>query len=121
MDNDNQIIIDLLREQNQTLHKLLEFHQRQEKIAFRNAVIHIILQAIPYIILIVIGYFLYMGLKSYLDAINNSIETIHKTVQDSYFSIQTIIDKITSLPGEIGQKLTSLPGTIGSTVQNLFK
>ena len=108
MDNDNQIVIDLLREQNQTLHKLLEFHLKQEKIAFRNAVIHYIILAIPYLILILAGYFIYMGLKSYLDAINNNIQSIQQGYLSIQNSMQGMIDKISSIPGEITSAVKSL-------------
>jgi hypothetical protein len=108
MENDNQIIIQLLREQNTTLHQLLEFHQKKEKREFRNIVIHYFILAIPYIIIIILGYYLYEGLKSYLDAINNNI----KSVQDGYLSIQTsmqsAIDKLSSIPSEIINSLKNL-------------
>ncbi len=108
MENDNQILIRLLQEQNQTLHKLLDFHLQKEKRELRNKIIHYLILAIPYIILIILGYYVYMGLKSYLDAINNNI----KTIQDGYLSIQTsmqgMIDKVSGIPGQISSSLSNL-------------
>jgi hypothetical protein len=108
MENDNQIIIELLKQQNQTLHQLLEFHYKQERNAFRHAVIHFLVQSIPYIILIVLGIYLYLGLKDYLEAIHQNIQSI----QNGYMSIQTsmqgMIDKISSIPGEIRSAVSSL-------------
>ncbi len=108
MENDNQIIIQLLREQNATLHQLLEFHLKKEKQEFRNTLIHYFIQAIPYIIIIILGYYLYEGLKSYLDAINNNI----KTIQDGYLSIQasmqSAIDKLTGIPAQIVSSIKSI-------------
>lgn len=108
MENDNQIIIDLLREQNQTLHKLLEFHQHKEKTEFRNAVIHFFIQAIPYIALVIIAYYLYLGIKGYLDAINSQITAVHDAYLGLQNSIQEILNKISSIPSGIGDSLNSI-------------
>lgn len=82
-------IIALLQEQNDTLHQLLKFHQHQEKAALRDKILGIVFHAIPYIALIILGYFLYTTIKDYLDALNNNINAL----RDGFVSIQTSIGK----------------------------
>lgn len=89
MENPSEIIA-LLQEQNHTLHQLLEFHQRKEKAALRDKILSIIFHAIPYIALIILGYFLYTTIKEYLDALNNNINSL----RDGFISIQTSIGKL---------------------------
>lgn len=108
MENDNKIIIDLLREQNQTLHKLLDFHLKKEQNDFRNAVIHFFIQAIPYIALIIIAYYLYLGIKGYLDAINSQITALHDAYLGLQTSMQDMLNKVTSIPTGIGDSLNNL-------------
>lgn len=108
MENDNQIIINLLREQNQTLHKLLEFHLHKERSDFRNAVIHFFIQALPYIALIIIAYYLYLGIKGYLDAINNQITALNDAYLGLQSTLQETLNKITSIPSGIGNSLNNL-------------
>ncbi len=88
MENSPEIIA-LLQEQNNTLHQLLKFHQHQEKAALRDKILGIVFHAIPYIALIILGYFLYTAIKGYLDALNNNINAL----RDGFVSIQTSIGK----------------------------
>jgi hypothetical protein len=88
MENPSEIIA-LLQEQNRTLHQLLEFHQHKERAALRDKILGIILHAIPYIALIILGYFLFTTIKEYLDALNNNINAL----RDGFVSIQTSIGR----------------------------
>jgi len=108
MENDNQIIIDLLREQNRTLHQLLAFHQKKERADFRNAVIHFFIQAIPYIALVIVVYFIYITIKGYLDAIHAQISALQDSYTGLQNNVQELIGKITAIPGNIGNSLSNL-------------
>lgn len=108
MENDNQIIIELLREQNQTLHKLLAFHQKKEQDDFRNAVIHFFIQAIPYIALVIVVYFIYVTIKGYLDAIHAQITALQDAYNGMQNSLQEAINKISAIPASIGNSLSNL-------------
>lgn len=90
MEDNNQILINLLKEQNETLHKLLNFHLRKEKEEFRNSIIHFIIQAIPYIVILALGYYFYSIMKEYLDALNNNINGL----RDGFISMQESIGKL---------------------------
>jgi hypothetical protein len=101
MENNNQIVIDLLTEQNKTLHKLLDFHLKKEKEEFRNAVIHFFIQAIPYLVLLGIGYYFYSIMKEYLDALNNNINGL----RDGFISLQESVGKLIPNFGGISDSL----------------
>lgn len=108
MENDNQIIIELLREQNRTLHQLLAFHQKKEHDDFRNAVIHFFIQAIPYIALVIVVYFIYITIKGYLDAIHAQISALQDSYNGMQNSLQEAINKISSIPTSIGSSISGL-------------
>lgn len=89
---DSKKIISLLEEQNKTLHALLNFNLTQEKKAFHRAVLGVIFHAIPYIVIIIIGYFVYQTIHAYLDTVNNNINALNNEI----ISIKTSILNIPS-------------------------
>jgi hypothetical protein len=88
---DSNKIIALLEEQNKTLHALLNFNLIQEKKAFHRAIYGIVFHAIPYIVMIIIGLFVYQTLHTYLDTVNNKINALNT-------EFTTIKTDITNLP-----------------------
>jgi len=99
--DDSAQIIALLQEQNKTLHALLNFHLIKEKKAFHRAVLSFVLHAIPYLILIILGYFLYQTLHSYLETLNNTITSINN-------EIITIKTSVANIPTSIQASLQSM-------------
>lgn len=98
--DDSQKIIALLEEQNKTLHALLNFQLIKEKKAFHHAVLAVIFHAIPYIVLIILGYFIYQTIHGYLDTLNNNINAMN----NEFLAIKTSI--------------INLPSTVQNSVVN---
>ncbi len=111
---DQEIIIDLLKDQNQTLHQLLDLQLKQDRSEARHRLISFILRAIPYVIMIVLVYYVYITLKGYLDALNADI----KSIQDN---VTSITDYVKNLPTAIGDSIKTNLGSIGTGITNLFK
>lgn len=90
MEENNQIHTKLLQEQNETLHKLLNFHLKKEREEKKKAIIHFLIQAIPYLVILGVGFYFYSIMKEYLDALNNNINGL----RDGFISLQESIGKI---------------------------
>ncbi|MGL5831148.1 MAG: hypothetical protein ACRCZE_03275 [Candidatus Altimarinota bacterium] len=80
----------LSQEQNNLLQQLLKFHQDQEKSHHREQLIRFILTAIPYLALVILGYYLFSLFFQYLEILNNNINLL----KDGYLNIQEQITKL---------------------------
>lgn len=77
-------------EQNHLLQQILKFHQDQEKSHHREQLIRFILTAIPYLALVILGYYLFSLFFQYLEILNNNINLL----KDGYLNIQEQITKL---------------------------
>lgn len=94
---------DLLKKQNQMLAEILHILKQHEQKEFRNHLITFIAHAIPYIAIVLLGYYIYTVLQGYLDALNHNITIL----RDSYLNLQQSITNLIPDFSGIGDKLQS--------------
>lgn len=95
--NENQEIIRLLQEQNQTLKDLQTFFLKQEQQAKRMAILKFIIAAIPYLALIILAWFVYHSIQGYLDALNNNINALKASYDNLINSLKNLIPDFSQL------------------------
>lgn len=91
----------LLLEQNNLLKEILVLLKHHEQKEFRHNLVSFISHAIPYIAIIIIGYYFYTVLQGYLDALNHNISIL----KDSYLNLQETFMKLIPDFSGIGTKL----------------
>jgi len=111
--NDQQVIINLLTEQNQTLHKLLDLQIKHDKKELHRRIFAFCLHAIPYIVIIIMIYVVYTTLKGYLDTLNADVKSIHDNVT-------SITDYVKNLPTAISDSIKNNFNSISSGITGLF-
>jgi cell shape-determining protein MreC len=101
LETQNQLLSEQLKasqQQTDLLQQLLKFHQDQEKAHNRDKIIKIIISAIPYIIIILIAFYIYSEITSYLETINKNVSSlttdvtnIFDTIKNGFSNIQETI------------------------------
>ena len=89
--NEAQEIIELLKENNHYLKQLFELKRKEHRQAIIGKIIHVILTMIPWIAVLVIGYFVWHTIMHYLDALNNNINAL----KGNFDAMANFIQKIT--------------------------
>jgi hypothetical protein len=87
--NENQQIITLLEKQNVLLENIERVIIHHEKVQKRQQIIHLIIQAIPYLALLAAILFFYFSLKHYLDALNHNLDVL----RDGFINFEEAIKK----------------------------
>lgn len=100
---DAEQIIELLKENNHYLKQLFKLQRKEHREAVIAKVFHIILNMIPWIVVLVLGYFVWQTVMHYLDALNNNINTL----KGNFDALSTFIQKITPDFSSIVPKLKS--------------
>lgn len=96
-----KLIINLLKEQNQNLNKLLDITAQKHKEEIKKRNIQIFIQLIPYIISILLIILGYLSFKSYLDSINQSVVSLQENYSSMRDSIQSAVSKMGDLTNAI--------------------
>jgi hypothetical protein len=112
MENDNQKIIAILEEQNQLLKILVEHQQKADKIANLKMIYSIISSALPFIIILIVGYYLYQILFDYINTLNNNVNTL----KEGFLGMQSFLGKLVPDFNAIGEKIQ----TTWQSTNNLF-
>ena len=96
-------VIGLLRENNKLLRELVELKKKEHHQAHINQILHTIFTLAPFIVILVLGYFVWQSISHYLDALNNNINTL-KTNFDTLFTFfQKLIPDFSSVVPKIKQ------------------
>ena len=83
-------IITLLRENNAYLKQLLEFKKKEHRQAVAAQTLHIIVTILPFIVILVIGYFVWQSISHYLEVLNNNVNAL----KSSYDAMITFFQKL---------------------------
>jgi len=86
----SQEIITLLRENNAYLRQLLEFKKKEHRQAGVAQTLHIIVTILPFIVILVIGYFVWQSISHYLEVLNNNVNAL----KSSYDAMITFFQKL---------------------------
>ncbi len=98
---DAQIIIALLKEQNQYLKFLCSNQKRLNKWHTIQFIYHTLLVLVPLLAIVILGWYVFSLLSEYLDALNNNVNllkdgylSIHQSLSDVISDVYGISDKI---------------------------
>ncbi len=94
-------IIELLKENNHYLKQLFELERKEHREVVIGHIFHVIITMIPWIAILILGYFVWQSMIHYLDALNNNINTL----KGNFDALSTFIQKITPDFGSILPKL----------------
>ena len=73
---DTQKIITLLEESNFYLKKLWDLKHKEHREVVIGRVFHIVVALLPWIAVVLLGYFVWQGIMHYLDVLNNNVNTL---------------------------------------------
>jgi predicted PurR-regulated permease PerM len=94
-ENNNQDeLIQLLKDQNQTLSEIKEFLVHQDRRSRQAAIIRFLLAAIPYLILVIVMILVYFKIQEYLNTLNQNIDYVKTSFNHLESSVTTLIDSI---------------------------
>lgn len=99
--NHHDQLIELLQENNHYLKQLLDLKRKEHREAVIGHIFHTILTMLPWIAVLVLGYFVWQTLMQYLDALNSNINTL----KGNFEALSDFIQKITPDFGSVMPKL----------------
>jgi len=98
---ENEKIIALLQEQNSYLKTMADTLRKEHREARIGRIVHALLIIIPAIAIVILGYYLWVGIMHYLDIMNNNINAL----KSNFDAMTTFFSKLIPDFGKIGSGL----------------
>lgn len=99
--NENERIIALLQESNGYLKELLQLQKKEHREAIWGTVYHTLINLLPWIAIVIVGYFVWQSIMHYLDALNENINTLKSNFDSVFEFIKKLIPDFSSIGPKI--------------------
>lgn len=103
MTEENSQIAKLLEQNNSLLQELVHIKKKETKTAKRDKIINIVLTLLPYILILIVGYYLWSIIMSYLDSLNQNINALKSGYDSLTQAIGKFIPDMSAISGQLEQ------------------
>jgi hypothetical protein len=103
MTEENQQIARLLERNNSLLQELVSIKKKETKTAARDKIINIALTLLPYLLILIVGYYLWSVFMSYLDSLNQNINALKSGYDALTQTISKFIPDMSTIGGQLEQ------------------
>lgn len=100
MADDNQII-SLLRENNSYLKQLLDLQKKEHRSKVTAQVLHVMTTLLPFILILIAGWYAWQTINHYLDVLNNNINTLKANFDALRDFFQKLIPDFGAISGKL--------------------
>jgi len=100
---ENDQVIALLEEQNSYLKAIKDIVQKEHRQAKIGRVVHALLIIIPAVVILVLGYYVWLGVTHYLDALNGNINALKSNFDAMTTFFQKLIPDFNKMGSQLDQ------------------
>ena len=103
LNEESQEIIALLKENNLYLKNLWELKKKEHRSAVISHVFHLILAILPWVVVLILGYFIWQTIMHYLDALNQNVNVLKSNFDAIYGFLKKLIPDFSKIDSQLQQ------------------